>query len=81
MARIYAELLKELKVLPESKVEETSGAALMSGGVAQLQKHLKELEAGGVLFLDEVRGRRERREGVPEEARMPGRGRRWRCKR
>ena len=33
---------------------ETNGAALMNGGVPQLEKHLKALEKGGVLFLDEA---------------------------
>ena len=33
---------------------EESGASLLNGGVALLQKHLTTLEKGGVLFLDEA---------------------------
>lgn len=33
---------------------EESGAALLQGGVPLLQKHLKTLDEGGVLFLDEA---------------------------
>ncbi len=54
VARIYAELLKELGVLPQSEVVETSGAELASGGPSKLADALKKLEKGGVLFLDEA---------------------------
>ncbi|KAJ9508188.1 hypothetical protein QJQ45_021542, partial [Haematococcus lacustris] len=54
LARIYAELLKELGVLPDAQVVETSGSALANGGVEQLKKELTKLEKGGVLFLDEA---------------------------
>ncbi|KAJ9507979.1 hypothetical protein QJQ45_021314 [Haematococcus lacustris] len=54
VARIYAELLKELGVLPDAQVVETSGSALANGGVEQLKKELTKLEKGGVLFLDEA---------------------------
>lgn len=33
---------------------ETSGAALLTGGVPELKKHLEKLVKGGVLFLDEA---------------------------
>ena len=33
---------------------ETSGAKLANGGVQELMKHLKDLDKGGVLFLDEA---------------------------
>ncbi|GFH21452.1 NFX1-type zinc finger-containing protein 1, partial [Haematococcus lacustris] len=54
VARIYAALLKELGVLPDAQVVETSGSALANGGVEQLKKELTKLEKGGVLFLDEA---------------------------
>jgi Holliday junction resolvasome RuvABC ATP-dependent DNA helicase subunit len=54
VARIYAELLKELGALPEAEFVETSGADLASGGTSKLDEQLKKLEKGGVLFLDEV---------------------------
>ncbi|GFH06095.1 NFX1-type zinc finger-containing protein 1, partial [Haematococcus lacustris] len=54
LARIYAELLKELGVLPDAQVVETSGSALANGGVGQLKKELTKLEEGGVLFVDEA---------------------------
>ncbi len=54
VARHYAGLLKELGVLPGDAVEETSGAALVNGGLTELKKLLKNLEKGGVLFIDEA---------------------------
>ena len=49
MARIYADLLKDVGVLPKSKVVETSGAALVAnGGSSELKKQLEELKDGGV---------------------------------
>ena len=33
---------------------ETSGAALLSGGLPELKKLLQQLEGGGVLFIDEA---------------------------
>ena len=54
VARMYAELLKEVGVLPGSAVVETNGAALVNGGLTELKKQLKELEKGGVLFVDEA---------------------------
>jgi hypothetical protein len=54
VARIYAELLAELGVLPASEVVETSGAAMVIGGVSELKKQLEKLEEGGVLFIDEA---------------------------
>jgi Holliday junction resolvasome RuvABC ATP-dependent DNA helicase subunit len=54
VARIYAELLAELGVLPASEVVETSGAAMVNGGVSELKKQLEKLAKGGVLFIDEA---------------------------
>jgi Holliday junction resolvasome RuvABC ATP-dependent DNA helicase subunit len=56
VARIYAQLLKELGALPEAEVVETSGAELVSGGTTKLKEQLKKLDKGGVLFIDEVSG-------------------------
>lgn len=54
MARLYAGLLEELKVLPASTFEETSGASLLSGGLSDLKAKLAKLDKGGVLFIDEA---------------------------
>jgi Holliday junction resolvasome RuvABC ATP-dependent DNA helicase subunit len=54
VARLYAEFLKELGVLPGAEIEETTGAALVNGGVTELKKILSKLEKGGVLFIDEA---------------------------
>eukprot|EP00983_Pelagomonas_calceolata_P042450 1138506-Pelagomonas_calceolata.AAC.10 len=54
VARIYAALLENLGALPGSEVIETSGAALLNGGVSDLKKKLEKLEKGGILFLDEA---------------------------
>eukprot|EP00775_Hariotina_reticulata_P004272 gene4272-4525_t len=54
VARLYARMLEELKVLPQAAVEETSGAALVAGGLTEIKDKLKKLEKGGVLFLDEA---------------------------
>lgn len=54
-ARLYGELLEELGVLPKgSCFVETSGAKLVSGGVAALQDALDETKDGGLLFVDEA---------------------------
>jgi replication-associated recombination protein RarA len=54
VARLYGELLAEIGVLPGSGFEETSGAKLVDGGVTKLKDLLKNLEKGGVLFVDEA---------------------------
>ncbi|KAG2452041.1 hypothetical protein HYH02_003079 [Chlamydomonas schloesseri] len=54
VARMYAELLKELGVISGAEVVETSGAELAAGGTSKLQAQLKKLEGGGLLFLDEA---------------------------
>lgn len=54
VARLYGALLQDLGILPASKFVETSGSALLTGGVDALKKHLGELDKGGVLFLDEA---------------------------
>ena len=43
-----------LAVPTTTQIEETSGAALLNGGIPVLKKHLEKLEQGGVLFLDEA---------------------------
>lgn len=55
VSRLYAGLLRELGVLPAASVEETSGIALASGGLTELQKLLEKIKDGGLLFIDEVR--------------------------
>lgn len=37
-----------------TQVVETSGSALIQGGVSSLEKMLEKLEEGGVLFVDEA---------------------------
>ncbi|WIA14243.1 hypothetical protein OEZ85_002779 [Tetradesmus obliquus] len=54
VARLYAQLLEELGVLPQAAVEETSGAALVAGGLNEIKAKLTKLEKGGVLFIDEA---------------------------
>eukprot|EP00397_Hematodinium_sp_SG-2012_P000289 GEMP01000289.1.p1 GENE.GEMP01000289.1~~GEMP01000289.1.p1 ORF type:complete len:2487 (+),score=732.48 GEMP01000289.1:46-7506(+) len=54
VARLYGTFLKERKVLKADTFVETSGAALLNGGVEELKKHLKTVENGGVLFIDEA---------------------------
>ena len=55
VARIYATLLKNLKVLPANAVvKETSGSDLANGGVSKLKEIIGSMAAGGVLFLDEA---------------------------
>lgn len=54
VARIYGGLLQELGVIPDGVVVETSGAKLAIGGPSELQNHLKTLDKGGVLFVDEA---------------------------
>ncbi len=51
---LLLQLLEELGVLPEAAVVETSGAKLANGGQSELQKLLKDLDKGGVLFIDEA---------------------------
>ncbi len=41
-------------MLPEDAVAETSGAALVNGGLTELKKLLEDLKEGGVLFIDEA---------------------------
>ena len=56
VARIYGRLLAELKILDGAVFEETSGAKLVHGGVAEAKKIVESLEKqrGGVLFIDEA---------------------------
>lgn len=43
-----------MAVLPAAEVVETSGAALVNGGVSEAKKMVEKLAKGGVLFLDEA---------------------------
>ena len=54
VARFYGELLAEVGALPAATFEETSGAKLLADGVGKLKELLKNLEKGGVLFVDEA---------------------------
>lgn len=54
VARIYADLLKELGVIPGNEFVETSGSALATDGVSGLKTMLTKLQTGGVLFIDEA---------------------------
>eukprot|EP01041_Mallomonas_annulata_P005723 gene5723-11565_t len=57
VARLYGSFLEEVGILPkDSIVEETSGSALISGGVGALKKILEKIKAakGGVVFVDEA---------------------------
>jgi Holliday junction resolvasome RuvABC ATP-dependent DNA helicase subunit len=54
VARLYAQLLHQAGALAKDTFEETSGAKLLAGGVDMLKDHLARLNAGGVLFIDEV---------------------------
>lgn len=56
VARIYADFLKEVGILPGAAVEMTTGAKLRGGGEKALKEHLKKIESagGGILFVDEA---------------------------
>lgn len=56
MARHYAKVLTTLKVLSGDGFIETTGSRLAHGGVAEVKKHLEQLESleGGVYFIDEA---------------------------
>lgn len=56
MARLYAEFLGSVGVIPGSFFTETSGSKLANAGIAGCQKHLNEIKSngGGALFIDEA---------------------------
>lgn len=54
VARLYAAFLKEIGVLAGADIVETTGAALVNGGVTELKNMLKKIEKGGVFFIDEA---------------------------
>eukprot|EP00762_Andalucia_godoyi_P003575 ANDGO_00738.mRNA.1 Protein cfxQ homolog len=54
IARIYAEFLSELGILPGKAFEETTGARLVDDGIDGLKKVIAAVEKGGVLFIDEA---------------------------
>lgn len=56
MARHYAKVLTTVKVLFGDGFIETTGSNLAHGGVAEVKKHLEQLEnsEGGVYFIDEA---------------------------
>ncbi|OJZ81129.1 hypothetical protein ASPFODRAFT_146329 [Aspergillus luchuensis CBS 106.47] len=56
VARLYAQFLSSVGVIPGSFFIETSGSKLVNGGVSGCQKHLDEIKSngGGALFIDEA---------------------------
>ncbi|KAK4983645.1 hypothetical protein LTR50_007102 [Elasticomyces elasticus] len=56
VARHYAKVLTTIKVLSGDGFIETTGSRLAHGGVAEVKKHLEQLEnsEGGVYFIDEA---------------------------
>ncbi|GKZ94891.1 hypothetical protein AnigIFM59636_008622 [Aspergillus niger] len=56
VARLYAQFLSSVGVIPGSFFIETSGSKLSNGGVSGCQKHLDEIKSngGGALFIDEA---------------------------
>jgi D-serine dehydratase len=56
VARHYAKVLTTIKVLSGDEFVETTGSHLAHGGVAEVNKHLEQLEIseGGVYFIDEA---------------------------
>lgn len=56
MARHYAKFLTTVKILSGDGFIETTGSHLAHEGVAEVKKHLKQLESsdGGVYFIDEA---------------------------
>jgi len=54
VARHYAKALSFLRVLPGDTFVETTGARLAHDGVSEVKKHLENLKAGGVFFIDEA---------------------------
>ena len=57
VAKIYGTFLQEVGILPNTSVVEcSSGSALTTGGVKELEKHLKAIKSagGGVMFIDEA---------------------------
>lgn len=56
MARLYAQLLTDLCVIPGSCFKETTGAGLANTGVSGCKKLIEEMlnAGGGVLFIDEA---------------------------
>ncbi|KAJ6024726.1 AAA family ATPase [Penicillium herquei] len=56
VARLYAQFLSTVGVIPGSFFVETSGSKLASGGTAACQKHIDEIKSkgGGALFIDEA---------------------------
>ncbi|RAK83097.1 AAA family ATPase [Aspergillus costaricaensis CBS 115574] len=56
VARLYAEFLGSVGVIPGSVFIETSGSKLANAGIAGCQKHLNEIKSngGGALFIDEA---------------------------
>ncbi|KAK2742940.1 hypothetical protein FQN57_005070 [Myotisia sp. PD_48] len=56
VARHYAKVLTSLEILSGDGFIETTGSSLAHGGVAEVKKHLSELENsdGGVYFIDEA---------------------------
>jgi len=56
VAKLYAEILSMMGVIPSSKMTEVTGALLAHGGITQAKIYIDELiqNGGGVLFIDEA---------------------------
>ncbi|KAL8678753.1 MAG: hypothetical protein Q9186_004904 [Xanthomendoza sp. 1 TL-2023] len=56
VARLYAQVLTSLEVLPGVAFVETTGSRLAHGGVGEAKKHIEDLQkaGGGAMFLDEA---------------------------
>ncbi|KAH8801454.1 ATPase, AAA family protein [Xylogone sp. PMI_703] len=56
VARLYAQFMHEMEILPSSHIKETSGVQLAAKGTKGTKKVLKKMlmDAGGVLFVDEA---------------------------
>ncbi|PYH79142.1 putative nonsense-mediated mRNA decay protein [Aspergillus uvarum CBS 121591] len=56
VARIYAEFLTAMGIIPGSFIVETTGSRLANGGVSDCEKQLNKIlnSDGGVLFIDEA---------------------------
>lgn len=56
VARLYAEILTSLAILPGDAFVETTGSRLANDGVAGVKKHLEQIDnaGGGAFFIDEA---------------------------
>jgi hypothetical protein len=56
VARLYAQFLASIRVLPGTEFIETTGSRLANEGVPGAKKHIEQIlnAGGGALFLDEA---------------------------